>query len=59
MNRNRCPCCHSYETDRVHTEWSADLVKETRICDQCDVQFTNSYDLFEQETERISGVPEV
>jgi len=57
MNRKRCPYCHSYETNRVHTEWSTDMVEETRVCDECDVQFTNSYDLFEQETERISGVP--
>ena len=52
-SRQQCPECRATDTERVHTEWYTDMIEETRICDQCDSQFTNSYDLFEQSVDEI------
>lgn len=51
MRRLFCPECDGSDTERVHTEWYSDMVEETRICNECPTQFTNKYDLFEQETD--------
>jgi len=56
MDRTECPSCGHFETERVHTEWYSDLVEETRICSDCDTQFTNSYDLFEQAVDDVPAL---
>jgi len=53
MNRNECPECGSYDTERVHVEWWTDLVEEIRVCNDCPAQIKNAYDLFEQQTEVV------
>jgi RNA polymerase subunit RPABC4/transcription elongation factor Spt4 len=56
MDKKECPNCGYLETERVHTEWYSDLVEETRICSDCDTQFTNSYDLFEQAVDDVPAL---
>ena len=29
------------------------MIEEIRVCDTCDSQFTNSYDLFEQSVDEV------
>jgi len=53
MRRKLCPDCGSYETEHVHTEWFPDMIEETRICNDCPAQFTNSFDLFDQQLEEV------
>lgn len=47
----QCPECDSFDTERVHTEWYSDMVEGIRICNNCPTQYTNKYDLFEQEVD--------
>ena len=51
MDRQQCPECYSYDTERVHTDWFTDMVKEVRICNNCPAQIVNKYDLFEQKAQ--------
>jgi transcriptional regulator NrdR family protein len=54
MNGKECPACGAWDTERVHTEWYQDMIEETRICENCPTQYTNSYSLFDQSED---GVP--
>ena len=49
MERQQCPECDSYDTERVHVEWFTDMLEEIRICNNCPAQIVNKFDLFEQE----------
>jgi len=55
MDRSQCPDCGAYDTERVHTEWMTDMLEEVRICNECPAQFTNKYNLFEQEIDEITA----
>jgi len=46
QNRNECPECGSYDTKQVHTQGEMDMIEVTRICNDCPMQFTNQYSLF-------------
>jgi transcriptional regulator NrdR family protein len=54
-NYKQCPECGTYDTERVHTEQFTDMLERTRICNECPTQFTNKYDLFEQEVDDVPG----
>lgn len=54
-DRRECPCCGSHDTDRAHTEWLARTVEEVRICNNCPVQFTNTFGRMEH---RVDGPDE-
>ena len=56
MERAECPSCGHLETEHVHTEWYSDMIKEIRVCSECDTQFTNSYDLFEQTVDDVPAL---
>jgi len=43
FERNECPECGGWDTERVHVEWMSDRVEETRICNDCPAQYTISY----------------
>jgi len=38
-----CPECGSYDTNRVHTEFWADEVQATRVCQDCPTQYDVMY----------------
>lgn len=48
-----CPECGTHDTKKVHVEWMTDMLEEVRICNECPAQFTNKYDLFDQETDSV------
>lgn len=43
FQRQECPECGDWNTERVHVEWGSDMVEETRICEDCPTQYTISY----------------
>jgi RNA polymerase subunit RPABC4/transcription elongation factor Spt4 len=51
--RKQCPDCDSYDTERVFVDWFTDGLEGTRVCGNCDSQFTNNYRLFEQEIDEV------
>jgi transcriptional regulator NrdR family protein len=53
MNREQCPICLSQDTDQVDVQWESDIVHEMRVCSNCPAEFRNSYDLFEQASDRL------
>ena len=53
IRHHECPDCGSHGTERVHTEWYSDMIKEMRICNECRSQFLNSYNLFDQELQEV------
>jgi len=53
MSKSDCPECDGFQSERVHVEWHTDLVKEVRVCMECDSQFTNSYGLFDKTTDEV------
>ena len=55
LYRTECPNCGSVDTKRVYVEWSTDLVQETRICEDCPAQFTNSYDLYAKSEDEVAA----
>lgn len=52
MYRVECPDCGSHDTEQVHVEWMTEMAEEVRICDDCKSQYTNSYNLFDQQIDQ-------
>lgn len=42
-SRNECPCCDSFDTDRVETIFETDTVIEVRACNDCFAGFEVEY----------------
>lgn len=45
---NACPECGHTNTDKVHTEQFTDMIEQTFICEDCWIQFTTKYSMFER-----------
>jgi hypothetical protein len=47
-DRTKCPYCRTYDTYQVHTEWFSVTIDESRVCNNCLIEFVNKYDLLEK-----------
>jgi len=51
--RHYCPECDTLDTEQVFTDFHTDVVKEVRICNSCEIQYTNTYTLEIKEKDEI------
>jgi len=56
MDRMCCPECDSPQnTEQVFLDRWTDEMKETMVCYDCDTQWTNHYDLYDQTVDDTPG----
>ena len=50
-NYKECPDCGTYDTEQVYQEMYSDMVEVVLICDDCALQFTAKFQLFDREVD--------